>query len=379
MKKIAYVTTTASTIQAFVLPLARDVRAKLGYDITFICAPNDQFAAAVPPTMRFLPVPMQRGFSLGGLTAWSRLMRIFRHERFDLVQYSTPNAAFYAALAARASRTPRRVYAQWGIRYVGLTGAARYLGKQLEKITCACSTQIRAASAQNLEFARRAGLVKPNQGKVIGAGGTIGVDLTRFDLRRKDGWRAETRQRLGLGDDFVFGFVGRMTRDKGAHELLHAFREIATTHPVKLLCVGPPDMGFHDELVAWGRTTQNIVFTGSVPPESIPAYYAAMDGLVHPSYREGFGLVLQEAGAMALPILTTDIPGASEVMEDERSCILVRARDVDRLEAGMRRLLQNPTLCENLGRAARQRTEMCYDRYRRLELLRADLVQLLET
>ena len=75
------------------------------------------------------------------------------------------------------------------------------------------------------------------------------------------------------------------------------------------------------------QKNSHIVFTGNVPSEQVLRYMAMFDVLTHPTYREGFGKVLQEAMGMYLPIVTTDIPGPSEVVESGVSGILVEARN----------------------------------------------------
>ena len=63
---------------------------------------------------------MERGISLGGVAAMLRMVQIFRREKFDLVQYSTPNASLYASMASWIAGIPVRLYCQWGIAYVGV-------------------------------------------------------------------------------------------------------------------------------------------------------------------------------------------------------------------------------------------------------------------
>ena len=103
-----------------------------------------------------------------------------------------------------------------------------------------------------------------------------------------------------------------------------------------------------------------------------------MDALVHPTYREGFGMVIQEAGALAVPTITTKIPGASEVMEDGESCILVEAKSVSSLEDAMTRLINSRDLVLSLGNAALDRTKTRYARPIMLEHQRVDYEKLID-
>ena len=107
-------------------------------------------------------------------------------------------------------------------------------------------------------------------------------------------------------------------------------------------------------------------------------FYSAMAVLVHPTYREGFGMVLQEAGALGIAMITTKIPGASEVMEDEISCLLVEPKDVSELESAMKKLIADREYSKKIGQAAYERTKQFYDRKIMLENQRIDYKLLIE-
>ena len=107
-------------------------------------------------------------------------------------------------------------------------------------------------------------------------------------------------------------------------------------------------------------------------------YYSAMDILVHPTYREGFGMVIQEAGALAVPVITTKIPGASEVMVDGISCALVEPKNVNALQCKMEELLNAKDEVIKLGNEAYGKTKILYDRPIMLENQRVEYVKLLK-
>lgn len=376
-KTVCFVATTAATLQAFVLPTAQSLTL-LGWHVTLVCADDILFSTELPATIRFQAVPMRRGVAPDALRAMWRLWRFFRRSRFNIVQYSTPNAAFYAAVAARLAGVPARIYGQWGIRYVGYHDWRRSLLKWVERATCSLSTHIRPVSPLNRQFAIKEKLFSPEKAKVLGAGGTIGVDLQRYDLARKDVFRHQVRMRYDLRDVFVFGFVGRLTKDKGTRELLEAFAALAAEHPeIRLLCVGMAETRAKGALLPFGVSHPQVIFTGYQPASEIAPYYAAMDCYVHPSYREGFGMSIQEAGAMACAIITTRIPGASEVMEEGVSCLLAEPRDAVSLKDAMRRVLEDEDLRAHLGLAARKRVEQYFERQHMIDRQLADYQQIL--
>lgn len=369
-RKICFVTTTSITLKTFVLDTAIMLHDRLNMDITFVCDEDESFSKTLPSFIHYYPIPMKRGVDVTAIKSVGKLVNLFKKEKFDIVQYSTPNAALYTSIAAKKARVPIRLYAQWGIRYVGFSGWKRTIFKLLEKITCTESTHIRAVSPMNLEFALCEGLYKKDKAKVIGNGGTIGVNLAEYPLDKKDEWRETTRNNLGIpNESYVFGFAGRLSKDKGGNELICAVRNLVEkNYNISLLVVGPDetDSSMEMELKKWAQSCEKIYFTGLVPKKDMPKYYAAMDTLVHPTYREGFGMVLQEAGAMELSIITTKVPGASEVMEENVSCILVDPQNVEALCVAMEKVYQNRALSTALAKHGREQVEAKYSRERML-------------
>lgn len=365
MKKVCFITTVSVTLRTFILAQAEYFkREHPDWEIYFICDTDEQFAESLPEYINYIPIKMGRGVSISGIGAVIELTKIFKREKFDLVQYATPNAAFYASIAAKLAKIKNTLYCQWGIRYVGFSGVSRKLFKCIEKITCNLSRYINAVSPANKQFAVEEKLYVPDKAVVVGRGGTIGVDLSNYDITLKEKKRAKIRGELNLGEEFVIGFVGRLSKDKGTAVLLSAVRKLEESQKIKLLCIGSDEIGneIDVELINWAKNSDSVIFTGPQKASEIIGYYAAMDVYVHPSYREGFGMVLQEAGAMALPIITTDIPGASEVFENGVSCITVEPKSDMALLGAIEQLISDTQKLKFLGDNAREQTEKYYDR-----------------
>lgn len=381
MKKICIITTVSTTMQSFVIETAKYLHNKCNYDVTLICSNDEQFKSTLPEYIHYIPVSMSRGVDFSAIFSIIKFIKIFSREKFDLVQYSTPNASCYASIAARICKVPVRLYCQWGIRYVGFEGLNRKIFKFIEKIICRNSTNIRAVSHLNRQFAISEGLCKSDKIDILGIGGTIGVDMGKYDINQKEQWCNSVRSQYNIdANDFVFGFSGRISAEKGCAELLTSFKNISDTHTnTKLLIVGGFDeqSKINVELLNWAKNSPNVIFIGKIGNDRMREYYSAMDVLVHPTYREGFGMVLQEAGALALTILTTRINGASEVMEDGKSCVLAEPKNAEDLQEKMQYLLDNIEISRQLGQSAYERTKQYFDRAIMLENQRQDYQQLL--
>ena len=377
MKKICFITTVSVTMKSFVVETAKYLHNESGYDVTLICNPDESFEASLPEYLHFIPVEMVRGVNLSGIKSMLTLRKIFKKEKFDLIEYMTPNASLYASLAGKLSSSKIRIYSQCGIRYVSFSGIKRMIFKTFEKVTCTFSTHVKGQSPKNMQFAIDEGLCRKEKISVVGIGGTIGVELDKcrsFDHAEK---RAELRKKYGIPDEaFVYGYVGRVNADKGINELIEAFKTVlAEKKDAYLVLVGMLDDAnpIKEENLEFAKSQENIVLTGNVPPSEVYYHMAMFDVLTHPTYREGFGKVLQEAMGVGLPIITTNVPGPSEVVEDGISGILCEVKNSDDLAEKMLMLYGDKALRDNIAAAGLARAEKYFDRPIMLENILRDM------
>ena len=341
MKKICYVVTISRTIKSFFIPQLKYL-AENGYEVTVICSPDDDIKNVLGNDINYIPVYIARGVEAKSLLGTiNKLTDIFKTEKFDIVQYSTPNAAFCAAIAAKRAGIKIRNYHLMGLRYLGMSGAARTVFKLIEKYTCRLSTHIECITPSNLELALNAGLFPREKAVIVWNGSTGGVDMSRFDCSRRSQWRQEIRNEQNIGEnEFVFGFVGRITRDKGINEILTAFGGLSGR--AGLLLVGP-DEGvdtLDKELWENALADKRIVMHDTVT--DIERYYAAMDVLLLPSYREGFGMSIAEAAAVGTPAIVSDIPGPVDVIDKDKTAFIVKVKDAESLRERMQFFLDDP-------------------------------------
>lgn len=314
-----------------------------------ICSPDETLQEALGEKIRFIPVPIARGISPTTLmSSVLMLKKVFNEEKFDLVQYSTPNAAFVASIAAKMAGVKIRNYHLMGLRYLGMTGLHKKIFKFIEKLTCSLSTHIECITNSNLKLSIEEKLFPTQKATIVWNGSTGGIDFERFNHQNRDQYRAEVRKELGISaDDFVFGFVGRITKDKGIDEILEAFGDIKADS--KLLLVGESEGVNTLNPVLWENALNNdkIIIHSSV--SDIERYYAAVDVLLLPSYREGFGMVIAEAAAMGTPAIVSNIPGPIDAILENQTAVTVKVRDAKDLRNKMELFLNNPQMCEQMG------------------------------
>ena len=158
------------------------------------------------------------------------------------------------------------------------------------------------------------------------------------------------------------GFVGRLGREKGCNELLHAFQYVKQEFPTaKLLFVGPIEKHetMDPDMMQYFETCDDIIKTDRV--SHVEKYTSAMDVYVLPSYREGFGMGVVEASAMGVPVVVTKYPGPSSAMEEGISGYSVPVKDIDQLAEYILYFLRNPEVAKNIGFQGRKWVEERFD------------------
>ena len=354
------------------------VLAQNGYEITLVSNMEPGFAERNRDYATCLHLPMSRGAGVADLfTKPFFLWKYFRQHRFDIIYYTSPNVSLYASLAGWLAGVKFRVYSQCGLRYVAFQGIKRVIFKWVEKLTCMFSTHVRGQSPLNRQFAIDEGLCSAEKISVVGIGGTIGVNLCQCDAIDIPTEKKSKRCQYGVAESaFVYGYVGRINADKGINELIKAFLQVHAQHKnTHLVLVGMLDDAnpITEENLKTAQTHPAITLTGNVPPAEVYNHMAMFDVLTHPTYREGFGKVLQEAMGMHLPIITTNVPGPSEVIENGISGILVEIKAPQDLANKMEMLYKDADMRNNLARNARERAVKFFDRPIMLQNILDDL------
>lgn len=352
-RRICFVTTVATTLETFVLPTAKYLHEVGGYEITFVCDNLVRFSTPLPDYIDYFPVRMHRGKDLSALRAIIGIARILRMQRVDLIQYSTPNAALYASIAGWICRVPVRLYCQWGIRFVTLTGPARRFYQFIELATCRLSSFVQPDSFGNLDLSRRIGLYQDRKSSVIWNGSASGVDTEKFAVSHRTEWRQEIRAALSIPPQaFTICFVGRLSVDKGADTLLRAASSLLRdSEDFYLVLVGPEESeGLDSKLIQWTNSNARVRRCG--PTDAVEKYLAASDVLTLPSLREGFGSVVIEAEAMGLPVVVSDIPGPRDAMIHGVTGYHFPAGDALALKDAIVALHRDPPLRAQMSEAA---------------------------
>jgi glycosyltransferase involved in cell wall biosynthesis len=178
-----------------------------------------------------------------------------------------------------------------------------------------------------------------------------GVDLKQFAPELRLQRRSQARADLEIiADRFVFLLIGNDWRKKGLQTAIEALGKCMEM-PIQLLVVGRDDAEPFVPTIRRLNLSERIKFLR--PSDDVMKFYAAADAYLGPSLEDAFGLPILEAMACGLPVIASVNAGASEIIEDRSSGLLLRdPANVTELTALIQALVSHPSLRELIAENA---------------------------
>lgn len=357
--RVVRITTHPYHLWNFMEGQARFLRER-GFDVHAVSAPGpllDKFAAREQVPVH--EVPMHRPIApMADLKSLRHLSRLLSELQPDIIHTTTPKAGLLGMLAGEWCRAPVKIYQAAGLRWWTLSGATRKIVMTAQRTALSRADVVLCVSPSVRHAILDRRLARPERTKVLGWGHDNGIDVDgKFHPDRiGPALRGATRDTLGIPEDaVVLGFLGRLVRDKGIEELAEAWMQVRDELPsLHLLLVGE----FEEDDPVTPQTREllsndpRVHFPGWV--DDVVPMYAAMDVCVLPSHREGLPTIALEAGALQIPLITTDAIGCVDVVENGVTGTQICVGDAEALAETIREYSANPHLRRQHGVAARE-------------------------
>jgi glycosyltransferase involved in cell wall biosynthesis len=276
--------------------------------------------------------------------------QIWRIKPDSILCYSIKPVIF-GGIAAFLARVPNRVMMIEGLGYIYTYDTSelgimrRMLRKGVDllyKLSLSLQQKVIFLNQDDINDFVGEGLVDPH--KAVKLGG-IGVDLEEWALDKQK----------KPSEVMTFTFVGRLLKEKGVHEFIKAAELVKTSHPeIRFLMLGDIDQNpgsLSEGDLIYSVQSGLIEWPGHV---DIKGWLSGTSVFVLPSYREGVPRSTQEAMAMGLPVITTDVPGCRETVVDGINGFLVAPRDHVALAKAMEKFIEAPSLINKMGKESRR-------------------------
>ncbi len=281
--------------------------------------------------------------------AFAQLTRRLRELRPDVVHTHSSKAGILGRWAAAAAGVPAIVHTIHGLSFTASTSRlvnAAYM--TLEWQAAPLTTRIVCVADEMRDQSLAAGIGTPEQYVTVYSG----METAPFLSPPVD--RAAVRASLGLTDDMIaIGTIARLFELKGHDDLIDLAPALCAQHPqVRFLWVGDGSLRPHLEArIAAAGLRGRFILTGLVPPARIPELVNAMDILVHPSRREGLARALPQGSLAQIPVVAYDVDGNREGVIHGKTGYMISAFDKPQLAAALERLIANPQLRRDMGKA----------------------------
>ena len=349
MLKVLLVANTDWYLYNFRFSLAKFLRSQ-GYEVVLVSPPGQYTPVFEDHHFRWIAWDLSRQAVLPWqeLHSFQSLAQIYRQERPDLVHHHTIKPVLYGSIAAQRLGMENVVNSITGRGYIFLSNdpKARLLkpvAKALYRraLNHANYAVIFENDADRQYFIRQKFVPLDRTWLIYG----VGVDPQRF---------TPAPEPEGVP---VVLLSGRMLWDKGVGVLVEAARLLKQRTSVRVVLVGEPDPGNptsidKDTLRQWGQ--EGAVEYWGWQPEMNTVYARCHIVTAPTMYGEGVPTVLLEAAACGRPVVTTDMPGCREIVEDGVTGLIVPPGDPLALANALEQLISDPIRRGRMGSAARQ-------------------------
>ena len=282
-----------------------------------------------------------------------------------IVHSIMPKAGLLSSLAAFITRIPIRMHTFTGQVWYNKSGLSRLFLKLLDKLVNSLNTVCLTDSFSQSNFLYDEGIRYRKQViPTLNKGSICGVDIRKINssTEQMNENASLLKMKHNVKDsDFIFTYIARKTKDKGAIDIIKAFENVCAMNPskpIKLFFIGPYEEEIKNE-ISISLKQKNIVDIGKVDNKF--DYLYLTDVLCLPSYREGFGNIVIDAAALRVPAVGYDVVGLIDSIKNNETGLVSRKGDVKAFSENMSKLLNDEVLVKKLGGNAHKNVESNFD------------------
>lgn len=329
-KKFCWITTSPLIVNFFLKDhlclLAKE------YDVTLLVNMIDRYDYLLDNLpCKVVSIPIRRKINFyWDVFALIKILFIIFKENFDIVVTIAPKAGLLGIIASRILGVKVRVHIFQGEVWFNKFGYHKLILMYIDKMISIMSSHIIVVSNSEKDFLIQEGIVDSNKATVIGSGSICGVDLCKFYFNLDARIRLRSELNIAI-NKFVIIYLGRLTLDKGIYDLIESSKILFSKYrDIDLLLVGPDEEFCKEKIYkSLGIYTSRIrIVDYTSQPED---YINAADLLCLPSHREGFGMVIIEAGSIGIPSVCSRIYGVSDAVIDGSTGLLFDTGNVNDL------------------------------------------------
>lgn len=354
MTKVLIISRCSWTLYNFRIGLMQELKNK-GINVIGAGASGDGFEQKLRDAgFVFIDLPINKKSinPFSDIYLFFKLFVLFKNQKPDIVHLFTIKPVIYGSLAAKWAGVPKIIVTITGLGHAFLTGRTwlRVIVEWLYKNALKhCQTVFFQNNNDRTLFIQN-GLVSVEKTALVPGSG---VNTTRFSPRYSKYLKDNIYNK-----PLNFLMLCRLLREKGVYEYVESAKFIKEKHPnVTFTLLGGrdirnPSVVPEKDIIKWEKSGI-IQWLDEVV--DVRDYIAQASVIVLPSYREGTPRSLLEAAAMGKPLISTDVVGCREVVDDGINGFLVPVHDSQALAAAMEKFINEVELCQRMGLAGRKK------------------------
>lgn len=347
MKKILYVTTIGTTINAFLVPHIK-MLINEGNKVDCACSidvPIDK--ELIDKNIKLYDIPFSRTpLDIKNIKAFIKLIKIQKNNNYDIVHVHTPVASVYGRLLKLVFPKIKTVYTAHGFHFY--RGAPKYkwiVFYIIEKIMSIITDVLITMNKEDYYISKK----KLYANKKYNVNG-VGVDIYKYLNSKVDS--LDIRKELDLTEeDIVITVIAELSNRKNQIQAIKSIEALSRKYNnIKLLLVGN---GNQREALEEYIDKQNLGNSVKILGyrSDVPSILAITDIVGLFSYHEGLPRNLMEAMAVKKPIVCTDIRGNNDLVENGKNGFLVNINDIENTIEAIEKLYIHEELRISMGKS----------------------------